>query len=105
MLKKVLGVGSTTPHISLYPTCANRVAGTQNPFVDLDATEEVLPRMWAEAQLRAQFAEAQVSSVLEHISTAAVARDMLALSKAAGQDKIRYWGFSFVVCLCCWLLY
>jgi hypothetical protein len=34
----------------------------------------------------------------QFLSTPVVARDMLSIMKAHGQDKLMYWGFSYVSC-------
>lgn len=35
------------------------------------------------------------SKILEHISTASHARDMLEILHQTGEDKLKYWGFSY----------
>lgn len=35
------------------------------------------------------------TNILENLSTAAAARDMLAILEQTGHSKLRYWGFSY----------
>ena len=38
----------------------------------------------------------RVKTIAESVGTPAVARDMLSIVKAFGEDKLQYWGFSCV---------
>ena len=41
-------------------------------------------------------AKAEIGEVAQYVGTPAVARDMLSIVEALGQDKLQYWGISYV---------
>lgn len=49
------------------------------------------------AQLIGDISKARSEKVAAHVSTPAVARDMLTIVKAHGREKIQYWGFSYAI--------
>ena len=63
---------------------------------DINATEGALGRRFARARLIGQLAEERARGIAEHVSTADVVRDMLSIVNAYGEEKLQYWGFSFV---------
>ncbi len=60
----------------------------------VNATVDALGLVYSQAQVLGQLAKDRTQHSAEHVSTPVVARDMLSIIKAHGQDKLQYWGFS-----------
>lgn len=61
----------------------------------LNSTTDSFPRAYARAQLFGELGKARSKHAAQHVSTAVVARDMLAITRAHGRDRLLYWGFSY----------
>jgi pimeloyl-ACP methyl ester carboxylesterase len=61
----------------------------------LGATPDSVARTYARFDSYGTVAKTRLSGVAEYISTPTVARDMLAITKAHGFDKLSYWGISY----------
>ncbi|KLO05805.1 hypothetical protein SCHPADRAFT_933433 [Schizopora paradoxa] len=89
------GVGLTTPTFYAFPN--KHEAGLF--YVDypllVNVSSESLGRAYAYSQILGAKMENSSRDVLQYVSTPAVARDMLAITKAMGYDKLQYWGFSY----------
>ncbi|CAK5279768.1 unnamed protein product [Mycena citricolor] len=94
------GVANSRPAVSFFETAAERAFWTP-PDLNLrypsyNASPAVIPNQWAQYQLIGQQAvKTDTGDWLKHISTDNVARDMLEIVKAFGQDKLMYWGVSY----------
>ena len=53
-------------------------------------------RDFALIEILSMLATDRVKTIAESVGTPAVARDMLSIVKAFGEDKLQYWGFSCV---------
>lgn len=55
--------------------------------------------MWARAQIVGALAtqQDQKDHLFEHLNTENTARDMLRMVEAHGQEKLQYWGLSYVL--------
>lgn len=62
----------------------------------LNASPSALGRAFAVTQNLGGMALRRAEKVAQHVSTSVVARDMLSIAHAAGQEKLQYWGFSCV---------
>lgn len=62
----------------------------------VNASPAALGRTYAFAQNLGSLALRRAEKVAQHVSTPVVARDMLSIINAAGQEKLQYWGFSCV---------
>lgn len=51
-------------------------------------------RMYAQAQILGDLAKSRAQNVAESVSTAAVASDMLSITRAFGFEEVNYWGIS-----------
>lgn len=60
-----------------------------------NASPSALGRAYAFVHNLGDMALKRAEKVARHVSTPVVARDMLSIAQAAGQDKLQYWGFSF----------
>jgi hypothetical protein len=52
-------------------------------------------RTYARFQSFGQVAQGRVENIAPYVSTPQVARDMLAITQAAGFPKLKYWGISY----------
>jgi pimeloyl-ACP methyl ester carboxylesterase len=91
-----LGVGRTTPRVSLYGTDIERALWTQWEWPGLNASTNAIQLAWARAQILGRLAEERDCGGAKHVSTDTVARDMLRITQAYGRDRIQYWGFSYL---------
>lgn len=90
------GIGFSTPRGSVFPTEAQRQLWSSIPYDAINATSDGLTRVRARGQLLGQVAaQNDRDHVLVHLNTENTARDMLRMVEAHGEEKIRYWGFSY----------
>jgi hypothetical protein len=61
----------------------------------LGATPDAVARMYARFASVGAVAETRLKDIGPYVSTPFVARDMLAMTKAAGFPKLKYWGISY----------
>lgn len=60
----------------------------------MNASPSAIGRAYAFSNNMGDLALKRTKEVAQHVSTPVVARDMLRIVKAFGQDKLQYWGFS-----------
>ncbi|KAK0445894.1 TAP-like protein-domain-containing protein [Armillaria borealis] len=92
------GVGNSTPRAEFFPSKEEHslwLASTNHFTWAVNTTSDQIPHLWASAQVVAELAKERDNGILNYISTDNVARDMLQISEAAGQEKLQYWGFSY----------
>ncbi|EJC98516.1 uncharacterized protein FOMMEDRAFT_171118 [Fomitiporia mediterranea MF3/22] len=89
------GVGFTTPPISVFKDSVEAGAFFTQRELDINATESSLGRSFAQQTLLGKLVEERALDVAKTVSTPTVAHDMLSIVKAAGFDKLQYWGFSY----------
>ncbi|KAF8902292.1 TAP-like protein-domain-containing protein [Mucidula mucida] len=79
------GLGVSSPRVEFFATEAERALWLANPYA-----------MWANGQVLGQLTKVHdTSGLLEFIGTDDVARDMLRITEANGQDDLLYWGVSY----------
>jgi hypothetical protein len=62
-----------------------------------NTTQDAVVRVLGNALIDGALAEMRdEANILPHINTENTARDMMTIVNAHGQEKIQYWGFSFV---------
>ncbi|KAK1220687.1 hypothetical protein PQX77_016513 [Marasmius sp. AFHP31] len=90
------GVGSSTPKISVFNSTDEATQFVAGEVWDLNATSTALEEEYERYQLFGKMAfERDVDGFLGHVTTSDVARDMLSMVEAMGQEKLQYWGFSY----------
>ncbi|KAF5361694.1 hypothetical protein D9758_007304 [Tetrapyrgos nigripes] len=62
---------------------------------DLNSSYEAIPDTWARYQVFGHLAQSRDKGILSFITTSNIARDMLAMTEALGQEKLLYYGESF----------
>ncbi|KAK7436719.1 hypothetical protein VKT23_018972 [Stygiomarasmius scandens] len=82
------GVVFSTPNVTI-PLAVSR------EYSDLNSTSDALPEAWAEYQAFGQAARALDNGLLDFVHTGNVARDMLGMVEALGQEKLQYFGQSY----------
>lgn len=88
------GVGQTTPNLTIFKDAAE-AAQVLSPYA-VNANESVssIGRNFALFGIMNNLASDRVKNLAESVGTPAVARDMLSIVEAFGQDKLQYWGVS-----------
>ncbi|TDL14553.1 alpha/beta-hydrolase, partial [Rickenella mellea] len=89
------GVNFTTPSLDIFKTEVEQKAWAMDRPLFVNATVDALGLAYSQAQVLGQLAKDRTQHSAEHVSTPVVARDMLSIIKAHGQDKLQYWGFSY----------
>jgi pimeloyl-ACP methyl ester carboxylesterase len=91
------GVGRTRPGLHTFTSSLEAttfsIKANQDP--PLGATPDALARTYARFASFGTVAEARLKDIGPYINTPFVARDLLAITKAHGFDKLRYWGVSY----------
>ncbi|KAK0445905.1 TAP-like protein-domain-containing protein [Armillaria borealis] len=92
------GVANSTPRAEFFLSKAEQyqwLASTNNWATVVNTTSDQIPHLWASAQVLAELALEKDNGILNYISTDNVARDMLRITEAAGQEKLQYLGISY----------
>ncbi|KAI5119054.1 hypothetical protein M0805_005920 [Coniferiporia weirii] len=89
------GVGMTTPRLSIFKTPLEAGTFYMQQEMNMNATLSSLGDAYARSHILGKLAADRAGVVVEHMSTPTVARDMLRIVEASGQDKLQYWGFSY----------
>ncbi|KAI1372506.1 alpha/beta-hydrolase [Hypoxylon crocopeplum] len=91
------GIGASLPRVDCWDSQEkSRLWELQNVGV-VDAHPGVVFDAFARATALSQVCEQKMNSsgLLSHISTASHARDLLEILHQTGQEKLKYWGFSY----------
>ncbi|SJL01172.1 uncharacterized protein ARMOST_04490 [Armillaria ostoyae] len=92
------GVANSTPRAEFFLSKEEHyqwLASTDHWATAVNTTSDQIPHLWASAQVIAELVKERDNGILNYVSTDNVARDMLRISEAAGQEKLQYWGFSY----------
>ncbi|KAI0376777.1 alpha/beta-hydrolase [Hypomontagnella monticulosa] len=91
------GIGASVPRVDCWGSQEkSRLWDLQDVGV-VDAHPGVIYDAFARATALSQICERNMNSsgLLSHISTASHARDLLEIMNQTGQEKLKYWGFSY----------
>ena len=90
------GVSRTTPQVVVFPDDAEGAAWRLRQSTDplYGISPDAVSRLHARSQIYGKIANVTTLKASPYVSTALVARDMLAITRAHGSDKLQYWGFS-----------
>lgn len=92
----IAGLGSTTPTLHMFES-PGEVGFIYAKFsLAINSSDTALGAMYAAAKTLGEVAQARMGDLAQHVGTPVVARDMHSIVKAHGQEKIQYWGFSYV---------
>ncbi|KAI0542796.1 hypothetical protein GGR58DRAFT_171322 [Xylaria digitata] len=92
------GIGATLPRIECWDTAEQRQLWDLQDVGVVDAHPGTVYDVYARAAAFSQQCEAHMtgkSNILRHVGTASHARDMLEILHRLGEQKLKYWGFSY----------
>ncbi|EJC98014.1 alpha/beta-hydrolase [Fomitiporia mediterranea MF3/22] len=89
------GVGFTTPGLNVFEDQVEAGKYYSQFTLDLNASASTLGEAYARARILSNLVADRARFVAERMSTPIVARDMLGIVNAFGQEKLQYWGFSY----------
>ncbi|KZV83249.1 hypothetical protein EXIGLDRAFT_656341 [Exidia glandulosa HHB12029] len=89
------GIGHTTPQLVVLDTQAEVMTWSLQYPPLINSTVDALAKLHGYWKIMGELADERQAHTAAHMSTAIVARDMLAITKAHGRDKLQYWGFSY----------
>ncbi|KAK4462932.1 Alpha/Beta hydrolase protein [Cladorrhinum samala] len=94
------GVGSSVPRIECWKHAQERAAWELQDIGAVDSHPGVIYDAYARAQLVSRVCETNEDlggeeGILAHSSTAYHARDMLEILEQMGEQRLKYWGFSY----------
>ncbi|KAG7088073.1 hypothetical protein E1B28_012104 [Marasmius oreades] len=90
------GVSFSSPKVSIFNSTDEASNFASSEIYDLNSTSTAMSEEWERYQLLGKLAvERDVDGFLSHVLTDNVARDMLQMLEAMGQQKLQYWGFSY----------
>jgi pimeloyl-ACP methyl ester carboxylesterase len=90
-------VGRTTPALPTFTSALESTTFSIKTKEDppLGTTPDALARTYARFASFGTVAKARLKDIGPYVNTPFVARDMLAITKAHGFDKLKYWGISY----------
>ena len=89
-----IGVGETTPPLSIFESPAEALEFYSDFPLNTNESVSSLGKFYTQSKLLSNLVLDRAKDVAESVSTAAVATDMLSITKAFGFDKLSYWGIS-----------
>ncbi|EJC99937.1 alpha/beta-hydrolase [Fomitiporia mediterranea MF3/22] len=89
------GVGYTTPPISFFEDSVEAGTFLIQQVQDLNASVTSIGRVYVQTTNLNKLALERAKVVAQTVTTPTVARDMLSIMKAAGQEKLQYIGYSY----------
>jgi pimeloyl-ACP methyl ester carboxylesterase len=91
------GIERTIPRVRVFEDPAEGAAWNLRHESDplINETAGALARAHARWDVFGDLAAARTSAAAQYVSTAMVSRDMLAITRAHGYDKIKYMGYSY----------
>lgn len=94
VLTRSAGVGQTTPDLTMFKDASEAAQVLSSYSVNANESVSSIGRNFALFEIINNLASDRVKTLSESVGTPAVARDMLSIVQAFGQDKLQYWGIS-----------
>ena len=88
------GVSFSTPPLALFDSPPQALSMFATYQINTNETSSSLARNYAIWQIFSDFAAERSKTIIESVSTPAVAIDMLNIARAFGFNKVNYWGIS-----------
>ena len=88
------GVGQTTPCLTMFKDAAEAAQLLSTFTVNVNESVSSIGRNFALTEILNDLARDRVNTIAESVGTTTVARDMLSIVEAFGQNSLQYWGFS-----------
>ncbi|KAL0575350.1 hypothetical protein V5O48_006629 [Marasmius crinis-equi] len=90
------GIGLSTPNITIFNSPEEKAQFFSDEASDMNSTATALDEEWERFQTFGKLAvERDTDGFLSHVSTDNVARDLLHMAEAMGQEKVQFWGLSY----------
>ncbi|KAI5114657.1 hypothetical protein M0805_002404, partial [Coniferiporia weirii] len=89
------GVGHTSPFVSAFSTSVEAGAFFIGEKGNINVSTSALGDSVAQGRILERLIVDRARRAAEHVSTPTVTRDMMSIVRAAGQEKLQYWGFSY----------
>lgn len=93
-LAMCIGVLFTTPSMTAFSSAGESASFLLDFAKTLNHTSSAFGEAYGNARNYGNIAKARMGEYAQYVGTPAVARDMLSIVKAYGEDKLQYWGFS-----------
>lgn len=90
----IIGVGATTPALDAFASTGESAMFTLKILDTLNSSDSAFGSVYSNAHTLGHVSETRIKDVAQYVGTPAVARDMLSIVKAYGEEKLQYWGFS-----------
>lgn len=88
------GVGYSTPGLSTFRSAVEEAVFYSREMLTVNSSDNALGLLYERAQLLGQLVESRSGDIAQYLTTSMVARDMVLLVNALGDEGIQYWGFS-----------
>ncbi|KAF9069707.1 TAP-like protein-domain-containing protein [Rhodocollybia butyracea] len=89
------GVDHSTPAVTFFESDAERQFWLSAKTFDANSSSDALAVQVAQSKVIGQLAKDRDNGILAHVATDNVARDLLQMVEAYGEENLQYWGISY----------